>query len=126
MVIRLVTHSDFLLSDFPAQLAVHESDPAAWWRSLLLEDAGHVMEELSGAGKEGGYIIHVVEEILGVLISLFRRLCEPVDGGFTVLRNLLPQQVQLAESVLRILVSLFRRLHHWRAVGTSAGQQKNF
>lgn len=54
MVIRLVTHGDLLLPDLSPQLAVHERDPAAGGRDLLLEDAAYVVEEPGGAGEEGG------------------------------------------------------------------------
>ena len=95
MVVRLVAHGDFLLSDFSSQLTVHKGDPAARRRGLLLEDAAHVVEEPGGAGEEGGRVIHVVKEKPGVLIALFHRQREPADGGFSVLRNILSQQVQL-------------------------------
>ena len=52
----------------------------------------------------------MVEKISGVLIALFRRQCEPADGGFPVLGNILAQQVQLSEGILGVLVSLLRRL----------------
>ena len=78
VVIGLVAHGDFLLSDFSSQLTVHKGDPAARRRGLLLEDAAHVMEEPGGAGEEGGRVIHVVEEKEGIPIALLRRLREPL------------------------------------------------
>ena len=110
MVIGLVAHGDLLLSDLSPQLTVHKGDSAARRRGLLLEDAAHVVEEPGGAGEEGGRVIHVVKEKPGVLIALFRRQCEPADGGFPVLGNILAQQVQLSEGILGVLVSLLRRL----------------
>ena len=41
---------------------------------------------------------------------MFRRQCEPANGGFPVLGNILAQQVQLSEGILGVLVSLLRRL----------------
>lgn len=43
MVVGLMAHGNLLLFDLLAQLVVHEGDPTRWRRSLLLEDAAHVM-----------------------------------------------------------------------------------
>ena len=108
MVIWLVAHGDFLFSDLPPQLAVHKADPSCRAWGLIPEDVPHVAEEPGGAGEQRRCVVHVAEEILGVLITLFRSLGEPVNGGVPVLGDVLPQQIQLAESILRVLIAMLR------------------
>ena len=111
MVIGFVAHGDFLFPDSPSELALREVDSGERRRSLVLEYLAHVVQEPCGTGQEGRPlgVIHVVQEILGILIALFRRQREPVDSGIFVLEDILSQEVQLAEGILGILVSLFCR-----------------
>lgn len=69
------------------------------------------MQELRGVGQEGRAlgIVHVVQEVLGVLIALLRRQREPAGGGILVLGDVLTQEIQLAKGVLGKLVSLLCR-----------------
>ena len=62
--------------------------------ALLLENAAHVVEKRSGGGEDGA--VHPVQKKLGVLISLFRRELQPVDGLPLILWDILAQQIRLA------------------------------
>lgn len=76
-----------------------------------MENPTYVMQEPRGIGQEGRAleIVHVVQEVLGVLIALRRRQREPVGGSILVLSDILSKKVQLTEGVLRELVSLLCR-----------------
>lgn len=108
MVIRLVAHGDLLLPYPLPELALHEVDAGLRRRSLVLEDPTHVIQETCGAGQEERTlgVVHVFQEILGVLITLRCRQREPSDGFVSILGDVFPQKIQLAEHVLRILISL--------------------
>lgn len=107
MIIRLVSHGDLFLFDSSPQLAVHKRNPAGCRRDLLLKNAAHVMEKLGSAGEERGRVVHVVKEILSVLVSLLRSQCEPLDSGGPILRNIFPEQIQLAKGILCELIPSF-------------------
>ena len=51
----------------------------------------------------------MLHKILRVLITLLRRLLEPLPRGLSIPWDILSQQEELAKGVLGILVSLFRR-----------------
>ena len=99
VVIRPVAQGEALLHDLSPELALYEVDAWLNRRKLLLEDSAHVVQEPGGAGQEGRPlpIVHVVQEILGVLVALLCRQREPANSGFPVLRDILSQQIQLAE-----------------------------
>lgn len=110
MVIRFVTMSHFLFMDSLTELAVYESYPFGRRQRLVLEDTPHVMQEPDSAGQQRRRIIHMLQKMPGILISLLRRQREPTDSGFSVLGDILSKQIQLAERILCILVPLLRRL----------------
>ena len=73
MVIRLVSHSDLLLSEFLKSLSVDlDTTRDSWnWR-LLLENTTHVVEQSGDGQHDRGrlQVIPAVQEELSVLISL--------------------------------------------------------
>ena len=88
MIVRLVAHGDFLFSDFLLELAVHFHPHTAGGRlALLPEDVPHVVEERGGGGEDGA--VEAVQKGLGVLIALFRRQLQPVDGLGLILRDIM-------------------------------------
>ena len=109
MVIRLVTHGDLLLPDFLKQLAVRS---VAAWRAgrhgVVLKDPAHVVEQFCGREQHIGtmVVMEVIQEELGVLISLGCGFPEPAVRLLSILSHILAGEVQLAQGVLSILVVL--------------------
>lgn len=73
MVIRLVSHSDFLLSELRQTFSVDlDTTWNRWSRRLLLESTAHVMEQ----SRDGQHdrrrlqVIPVVQEELSVFVTL--------------------------------------------------------
>ena len=73
MIIRLVAHGDFLLTDLLEQFAIHSLTARRAGRNgVVLKDPAHVVEQFSGREEyiRAAVIIDVIQEELGVLISL--------------------------------------------------------
>ena len=73
MIVRLVTHSDFLFSELRQPLSV-DLDPARDSRDryLLLEDVAHMVEQSAHGQHDRGrfQVIPAVQKKLSVLVSL--------------------------------------------------------
>ena len=69
MVVRLVAHSDFLLSDFSSQLAVHKGDPAA---CVNQRTAASLLSQQ----------VQLAEVVLGTVQPSLRRIGQPVQSQF--------------------------------------------
>lgn len=73
MVIGFMPHSHFLFPDPPSELTVCEyGHPGRPSRRLLFEYSAQVVQEASSTGEYGRSIVHVVQEVLGILITLRR------------------------------------------------------
>ena len=73
MVIRLVAHGDLLLADLLEQFTVYSVTARRAGRNgVVLKNPAHVVEELGGREEHirAAVIIEVVQEKLGILISL--------------------------------------------------------
>ena len=73
MVIRLVAHGDLLLTDLLAQFAICSLTARRAGRNgVVLKDPAHVVEQLGSRQEHIGtaVVIEVVQEELGVLVSL--------------------------------------------------------
>ena len=73
MIVRLMTHGDFLFPDSCHELPVNLDAPRnRRGRSLLLEDPAHVVEETGGGQHDRGWLqaVPAVQEELSASITL--------------------------------------------------------
>ena len=74
---------------------------------VVPEHPAHVMEQPGHRQHRRGrtVFLQVVQEILGILVTLLRRLAQPVYGLLLIVENLPTSKVQLAQHVLGVLIS---------------------
>ena len=109
MVVRLVSHGDLLRPDLSEQLSVHAMSRRGGRRhGVILKYLPQVVEQLGGRQERIGAVVvmEVLQEELGVLVSLGCRFPEPAVRLLSITSHILSGEVQLAQGVLRILVAL--------------------
>lgn len=113
MIVRLVTHGDFLLLNFSPELMVGVlAAGAVHGFNVVLEDAPRLLEQTihrqDGRGQRGTVL--PFQEKLRMGMSLRRGLPQPVDGLLLVRWNSCLFPEQFAQQILGIEFVRLRRL----------------
>ena len=102
VIVRLMTHGDFLLLNSAPQLAVGVLAAGAVHRpGVIPENLPYRMEQAvhcqNGRGQRR--FVLSLQQDLGKGVALLHRLGQPVDSLFRILGNILPLPVQFAQQV---------------------------